>query len=100
MTTPPTDPQSTHSQSTHPQPFGRPHTGSASSGAAASRLLVAVHNGHCHKYGICQQEAPEVFALRSDDRLRYDSAPRPELAEQVRSAARLCPMQAITVEQM
>jgi ferredoxin len=81
-----------------------PHpTGSAVGGrppaAPVRSLAVAVHNGHCHKYGVCQQEAPEVFALRSDDRLRYDSAPRPELAEQVRSAARLCPMQAITVDQ-
>ncbi len=61
------------------------------------RVRIAVHNGHCHLYGVCQQEAPEVFALRSDTRLRYDAHPPAELTDQVHQAARLCPMQAITV---
>jgi len=39
-----------------------------------------------------------VFRLRSDHRLSYDSSPAPEQADQVRQAARVCPMQAITVE--
>ena len=61
-------------------------------------VRVAVHNGHCHHFGICQQEAPAVFRLRSDHRLSYDSSPAPEQADRVRQAARVCPMQAITVE--
>ena len=64
---------------------------------ANSKLLVSVHNGHCHQYGICQQEAPEVFHLRSDTRLKYDTTPPAEQSGRVRQAARLCPMQAITV---
>lgn len=62
------------------------------------RVRVAVHNGHCHKYAICQQEAPEVFALRSPTRLTYDAAPPAEQTSRVLQAARLCPMQAITVD--
>ena len=62
------------------------------------KLLVSVHNGHCHQYGICQQEAPEVFHLRSDTRLDYDRTPPAEESGRVRQAARLCPMQAITVQ--
>ena len=61
-------------------------------------LRVSVHNGHCHLYGVCQQEAPEVFHLRSDTRLKYDTTPPAEQSDRVRQAARLCPMQAITVE--
>lgn len=71
---------------------------SAPSDPAPERVVVAVHNGHCHQYGICQQEAPQVFALVSKTRLRYESHPAPELSSQVRQAARLCPMQAITLE--
>ena len=62
------------------------------------RVRVAVHNGHCHKYAICQQEAPEVFALRSPTRLTFDAAPPAEQTRGVLQAARLCPMQAITVD--
>lgn len=69
-------------------------------GPAHSRgtLRVSVHNGHCHQYGICQQEAPEVFHLRSDTRLTYDRTPSAAQSSRVRQAARVCPMQAITVE--
>lgn len=62
------------------------------------RVRVAVHNGHCHKYAICQQEAPDVFTLRSPERLSYDAAPPAEQTARVRQAARLCPTQAITVD--
>ena len=77
--TPPTD-----------QPAGSP-------AHSETTLLVSVHNGHCHQYGICQQEAPEVFHLRSDTRLKYDTTPPAEQSGRVRQAARLCPMQAITL---
>ena len=73
----------------------QPAGGPAHSGAT---LLVSVHNGHCHQYGICQQEAPEVFHLRSDTRLTYDRTPPAAQSSRVRQAARVCPMQAITVE--
>lgn len=56
---------------------------------------ISVDNGHCHLYGICEQEAPEVFALLENGRLRYTNRPGPEVADKVRQAVRLCPMQAI-----
>lgn len=73
-------------------------TADNASPASAERVLVAVHNGHCHKYAICQQEAPEVFALRSPTRLSYDTTPPADQTANVRQAARLCPMQAIAVD--
>ena len=39
-----------------------------------------------------------MFALRSPTRLTYDTAPPAEQTLAVRQAARLCPMQAITVD--
>ena len=78
---------------TGPQQPAARHTG-----PAPDRVRVAVHNGHCHKYAICQQEAPEVFTLRSPARLTYDAAPPADQTLRVWQAARLCPMQAITLD--
>jgi len=82
-----------------PTAAGAAASASASATAASGEVRVSVHNGHCHKYAICQQEAPEVFRLRSDTRLDYDTHPPAELTGQVRQAARLCPMQAISLQQ-
>lgn len=76
-----------------------PAPAAAAVAAPLGEVRVSVHNGHCHQYGICQQEAPEVFQLRSDTRLHFDTHPPAEQTEQVRQAARLCPMQAISLQQ-
>ena len=60
-------------------------------------LLVSVDNRLCHLYGICEQEAPDVFELAIDGRLRYSARPNPENVDATRQAARLCPMQAIAI---
>jgi ferredoxin len=65
---------------------------------ATVSVTVGVDNNHCHLYAICQHEAPGVFELRRNRRLVVAAHPPAHLLEQVRSAARLCPMQAITVE--
>jgi ferredoxin len=62
------------------------------------RVRVSVDNNHCHLFGICQQEAPEVFDLGVDGRLRYPAHPDPASTAAVQQAARCCPMQAITLE--
>lgn len=62
-------------------------------------LRVTVNNRRCHRYAVCQAEAPEVFALGADGRLHYRSRPVPGQHDQVRMAARYCPMQAITVDE-
>jgi ferredoxin len=64
---------------------------------AAPAVKVSVDNNHCGLYGICQQEAPEVFELGVDGRLRYEAAPSTDHTPAVRQAARCCPMQAITL---
>jgi ferredoxin len=64
------------------------------------RVSVSVDNNHCHRYAICQQEAPGVFELTHDGRLSYSAIPDPRRLEAVRQAARLCPMQAITIREV
>ncbi len=66
-------------------------------GDRAPAVQVAVDNTHCAVFGICVQEAPAVFDLGVDGRLRYDARPAPADTARVRQAARVCPMQAITV---
>jgi ferredoxin len=63
------------------------------------RVHVSVDNNHCHRYAVCQQEAPHVFQLTPDGRLTYDPSPDPRHLEAVRQAARVCPMQAIEIEE-
>ena len=63
------------------------------------RIRVDVNRNHCHLYAICEQEAPEVFKLSADGRLHYHPTPEPHHRDAVRQAARVCPMQAIKVEE-
>lgn len=65
--------------------------------AAVPAVKVSVDNNHCELYAICQQEAPQVFDLGPDGRLRYDTTPDASQTLAVRQAARCCPMQAITL---
>jgi ferredoxin len=62
-------------------------------------IRVDIDRNHCHRFAICEQEAPEVFRLRADGRLEYRSRPGVEHRDAVRQAARVCPMQAITIEE-
>lgn len=64
------------------------------------RLKVSIDHNHCHRFAICQQEAPGVFELTVDGRLAYSALPDPRRLEAIRRAARLCPMQAITVREV
>ena len=63
------------------------------------RMRVIVDYDKCESNGLCVSAAPTVFEVRDDDML-YVLAEHPEVAvhEQVRRAARLCPKQAITLE--
>ncbi|WP_199440035.1 ferric reductase-like transmembrane domain-containing protein [Umezawaea beigongshangensis] len=67
--------------------------------AEASVLDVSVNNERCHRYGICMQEAPEVFDLIDDDRLTYERRPHPDHYAKARAAARACPMRAIELRE-
>lgn len=63
----------------------------------AEPVRIGVDNNRCRIYGICQQEAPEVFRVSEGGSLHYTSGVPAELAAQARQAVRCCPMQAITI---
>jgi NADPH-dependent 2,4-dienoyl-CoA reductase/sulfur reductase-like enzyme/ferredoxin len=60
-------------------------------------VRVSVDNNRCHIYGICQQEAPEIFRISEGGSLHYTRAVPAEFAAQARQAVRCCPMQAIRI---
>ncbi|GAA1313018.1 ferredoxin [Saccharothrix xinjiangensis] len=68
-------------------------------GAGGSALDISVDNERCHRYGICQAEAPGLFQLVDDERLRYERRPPPEQFAKARAAARACPMRAIELRE-
>ncbi|MGF1428019.1 FAD-dependent oxidoreductase [Kitasatospora sp. LaBMicrA B282] len=63
----------------------------------AQPVKVSVDNNRCHIYGICQQEAPEVFRISEGGSLHYTGAVPARLAARARQAVRCCPMQAIAI---
>ncbi|MFJ1709733.1 FAD-dependent oxidoreductase [Kitasatospora sp. NPDC088346] len=65
--------------------------------AESEPVRVSVDNNRCHIYGICQQEAPEVFRISDGGSLHYTATVPAPLAARTRQAARCCPMQAIAV---
>lgn len=73
--------------------------GSVAPNRARVRIKVNVNRNHCHLYAICEQEAPDVFTLTADGRLEYNAKPDGRHLEAVRQAARVCPMQAIHIEE-
>jgi ferredoxin len=75
------------------------YDGSVGPERAKVKLRVNVNRNHCHLYGICEQEAPDVFSLTVDGRLEYTARPHERHQEAVRQAARLCPMQALKIEE-
>jgi len=60
-------------------------------------VRVSVDNNRCHIYGICQQEAPEVFRISEGGSLHYTRSVPAEFAAKARQAVRCCPMQAIEI---
>ena len=68
-----------------------------SSRRASPRVRVSLDNNHCHRFALCQQEAPELFELTEDGRVVHERSVDPALLAQLRQAARVCPMQAITI---
>ncbi|MFH8768921.1 FAD-dependent oxidoreductase [Streptomyces sp. NPDC017958] len=61
-------------------------------------VRISVDNNRCHIYGICQQEAPEVFRISKGGSLHYTRAVPAEFAAKARQAARCCPMQAVKIK--
>ena len=63
----------------------------------ADELTVAVDAGRCASFGFCEQEAPAIFALRSDRRLAYKSVVSSDQADAAMRAATVCPARAIAL---
>jgi ferredoxin len=63
-------------------------------------MRVVVDLKLCESNAICAGIAPEVFELGDDDVLRIlDDRPDEDLLVAVRDAVRLCPKQAISIEE-
>ncbi len=59
---------------------------------------ISVDNDRCELYGICAMEAPDVFDLGQDGRLRFRKRLLDDATmEQAKMAARVCPMQAVVL---
>jgi ferredoxin/DMSO/TMAO reductase YedYZ heme-binding membrane subunit len=61
----------------------------------AEEVTVSVDPGKCGSFGFCEQEAPAIFTLRSDQRLAYRSVVPSDQAEAAMRAAVVCPARAI-----
>jgi ferredoxin len=62
-------------------------------------MRVVVDFDRCESNALCMGAAPEVFEVRDDDFLYVlDETPPEPLRAKVEDAARLCPKQAITIE--
>jgi ferredoxin len=62
-------------------------------------MRVVVDFDLCESNALCMDAAPEVFEVRDDDFLYIlDENPPESLRAKVQQAARVCPKQAITIE--
>jgi ferredoxin len=60
-------------------------------------INIAVDSNRCARFGLCENEAPDVFTLLADGRLSYQvSVPQEQLNEVVR-AIDVCPRRAISL---
>lgn len=66
-------------------------------GSPGQAVTVDVDVRRCTRFGFCEQEAPEVFVLRTDGRLSYQPSVDVGHADAVFRAAAVCPARAISV---
>jgi ferredoxin len=62
-------------------------------------MRVRVDMTLCQTHAQCVFVAPDVFALNDDDELEYDAAPTDALRPAIEQAARVCPVQAIFLDE-
>jgi ferredoxin len=65
----------------------------------APGTTIEVNPVHCARFGFCEQEAPEIFALRGDGQLAYHAVVSDEYLDSAVRAARACPARAIALSQ-
>ncbi len=62
-------------------------------------LKIHVDMEKCQHYGQCVYEAPNIFKLNSDDKLEYIATADESERVNLKEAADVCPMQAITISE-
>ncbi|HKS47618.1 MAG TPA: ferredoxin [Amycolatopsis sp.] len=58
---------------------------------------ISVDNDRCELYGFCEWEAPSLFELDREGRIKYKRTLDAEDFDEAAMAARMCPMQAIVI---
>ncbi|MGB3444119.1 MAG: ferredoxin [Actinophytocola sp.] len=64
-----------------------------------SRFKVSVDNDRCRRFGICADEAAQLFRLTPRGGLHYQRAVPADALEAVKAAVRSCPTLAISLEE-
>lgn len=60
-------------------------------------INVKVDTALCQHYGQCVLEAPDVFSLNAQDRLKYAALVRDHQRGAIEDAIDICPIQAIAM---
>ena len=62
-------------------------------------MKIMYNPSTCNHYGVCMEEAPEVFSFADDGSLLIQTYDIPEaLEEKVRDACMMCPSQSMQIE--
>lgn len=62
-------------------------------------MKIKIDDDLCQGHGVCEGEAPEVFEVTDDFKVKVlKPEPPPELHDKVRQAAKYCPTRAIILE--
>ncbi|MDH3200843.1 MAG: ferredoxin [Myxococcales bacterium] len=63
-------------------------------------MKIMYNESTCNRYGVCVEEAPEVFSFAEDGSLVVATyQPLEELQDKVRDACMMCPTQSLEVEE-
>ena len=63
-------------------------------------MKIMYNPATCNNYGVCMEEAPEVFSFAEDGSLRIQTYEiPPDLETKVRDACMMCPTQSLQIEQ-
>ena len=66
----------------------------------SKNMKIVVDYDLCEANAVCMEQAPEVFKVDDEDNLHIlIDSPSEELREKVEAAVRLCPRQAIALEE-
>ena len=64
-----------------------------------ARYRVSVNNDRCRRFGICADEAAQLFRLTRGGGLRYQRSVPAEALAAAQAAVRSCPTLAISLEE-